>query len=469
MLDIMISNAILVTVNKKRDIIYDGTIAIKDGRIIDLGPTSELSGKYSTHNVARTMEAAGKVIFPGLINTHNHLFQTLLKGLGDDRVLSDWLVQVMFPSAAKLTPDETYYGAMIGCIEGLHSGATTVLDYMHTHPVDCLADGVIKAFNEIGMRGILGRGYSDTGEQFGTPGDVIEQKASIEKDCRRLLEKYHGTSDGRIKVWLAPAAVWSCTRETLQLTKMLADEYDTGIAVHVSETPFDREASRQLHGKWDIDVLEDLGIIGPNVLMVHCVHLTPRDIRMTKYFDAKVSHNPVSNMYLSSGIAPIPQLLETGVTVSLATDGAASNNSNDMLEVLKAAALLQKVYHRDPTIITAEKVLEMATIDGARAIGMEDEIGSLEIGKKADMFIFNPLLCAKAVPMHHPVSTLVYSAGGANIETVIIDGKIVLDGGQITAVNEREVLTRAQQIAEDLSERAQTKVLKYRPWRSIAY
>jgi len=469
LLDIMITNAILVTVNKKRDIIYDGTIAIKDGRIIDLGPTSELSGKYSSHNVARTMEAAGKVIFPGLINTHNHLFQTLLKGLGDDRVLSDWLVQVMFPSAAKLTPDEAYYGAMIGCIEGLHSGATTVLDYMHTHPVDCLADGVIKAFNETGMRGILGRGYSDTGEQFGTPGDVIEQKASIEKDCRRLLEKYHGTSDGRIKVWLAPAAVWLCTRETLQLTKMLADEYDTGIAVHVSETPFDREASRQLHGKWDIDVLEDLGIIGPNVLMVHCVHLTPRDIRMTKYFDAKVSHNPVSNMYLSSGIAPIPQLLETGVTVSLATDGAASNNSNDMLEVLKAAALLQKVYHRDPTIITAEKVLEMATIDGARAIGMEDEIGSLEIGKKADMFIFNPLLCAKAVPMHHPVSTLVYSAGGANIETVIIDGKIVLDGGQITAVNEREVLTRAQQIAEDLSERAQTKVLKYRPWRSIAY
>lgn len=467
MVDILITNAVIVTVNKQRDIIWDGAVAIKGDRIVDIGPTRAVANKYPA--AQKTISAQGKAVFPGLINTHNHLFQSLLKGLGDDRVLSDWLVQVMFPSAAQITQEEAYYGALLGCLEGLHSGTTTVLDYMHAHPGPELADGVIKAFDELGIRGILGRGYIDNGRDFGTPAAIMQESATIEDDCRRLLNTYHNAKGGRLKVWIAPAAVWLSTREALLMSKRLAEEYNTGIAVHVSETPFDREAAKVLHGAWDIDVLEQLGLLGPNLLMVHCVHLTPHDIRMTKYFDVKVSHNPVSNMYLSSGVAPIPRLLEAGVVVGIATDGAASNNSNDMLEVLKLTALMQKVHHLDPTVITAEKVLEMATIDGARAVGLADEVGSLEIGKKADLFIFNPQLSVKAVPMHHPVSTLVYSSSQANVETVIIDGKIVLDNGKNLLCNEEQVCSKAQAIADDLSKRAGTAQYKHRPWRSLAY
>ncbi|HHU31215.1 MAG: amidohydrolase family protein [Zhaonellaceae bacterium] len=467
MIDILLLNGTVVTVNKKREIIEDGAVAIKGDKIVDIGLSKILAEKYS--DAKTKIDATGKVLFPGLINTHNHLFQSLLKGLGDDRVLSDWLVQVMFPSAAKLTSEEAYYGALLGCMDGIHSGTTTIMDYMHAHPRTNLADGVIKAFQTLGVRGILARGYMDNGADFGTPKAIMQDSKTIEDDCVRLLDTYHNLNNGRIKIWIAPAAVWLSTKESLLMSKRLADAYKTGIAVHISETPFDREASRILHGKWDIDVLEELDVMGPNVLMVHCVHLTPRDIRMTKFYDAKVSHNPVSNMYLSSGVAPVPRMIEAGITVGVATDGAASNNSNDMIEVLKFTALLQKVHHLDPTIITAEKVLEMATIDGARALGLENEIGSLEVGKKADLFVFNPKLSAKAVPMHNPVSTLVYSSSTNNVETVIIDGKIIMENGKILTVNEGEMLCRAQQVAEELSIKAETNIYKKRPWRSLAY
>lgn len=467
MLDLLIKNATVVTMNKRREILRDGAVAVQGDRIVETGAAAELVKKYP--DVKKTIDAAGKAVFPGLINTHNHLFQTLLKGLGDDKVLSDWLAQMTFPSAVHLTPEDTYYGAMLGCIDGIRSGTTTMLDYMYPHPQPGLSDGIIKAFRELGIRGVFGRGYMDTGVEFGVQPGIMQDVATIEKDARRLLEEYHNADDGRLQIWLAPAAVWSNSRESLEMTGRLAKEYNTGITIHISETPFDREAARQLHGYWDIDVLEKLGLMGPNLLMVHCVHLTPKDIRMAKYFDAKVSHNPVSNMYLSSGVPPIPRLVEAGVTVSVATDGAGSNNSNDMLEVLKFTALLQKVHHTDPTIITAEKVLEMATIDGARALGMEDRIGSLEPGKKADLFIFNPAAAAKAVPMHHPVSTLVYSSSQANVEMVIIDGRIVMENGILTRVDEREMLKKGQQAADDLSRRAGTYHLKDRPWRSLAY
>lgn len=467
MIDTLITNATIVTINNNREILNNGALAIKGDRIIDIGSSEVLTKKY--RDAQKIIDATGKAIFPGLINTHNHLFQSLLKGLGDDRALADWLVQVMFPSAAKLTPEEAYYGAMLGCIDGIHSGTTTVMDYMHAHPGPGLADGVIKAFQELGIRGVLGRGYMDNGAEFGTPKAIMQDIKTIEADCVRLLDSYHNSNNGRIKIWVAPAAVWLSTKESLLMSKRLADTYQTGIAIHVSETPFDREASKVLHGNWDIDILAELDIIGPNVLMVHCVHLTPHDIRMTKYFDAKVSHNPVSNMYLSSGVAPIPRLVEAGVTVGIATDGAASNNSNDMLEVLKFAALMQKVHHLDPTIITAEKVLEMATIDGARALGLENEVGSLEVGKKADLFIFNPALSAKAVPMHNPVSTLVYSSSPVNVEMVIIDGSIVLEDGEIKTVKEKNLLAKIQEIADRLSVKAGTNAFKNRTWRSLAY
>jgi 5-methylthioadenosine/S-adenosylhomocysteine deaminase len=464
---VLIDNATIVTLNPNRDIIKEGALAILDDKIVAIGPSSRVRSAYPL--AEKTIDASGMVVFPGLINTHTHLFQTLLKGLGDDRVLSDWFASMTGPSAVHLTEDDVYQASRIGVLDAIRSGTTTMLDYMYPHPRPRLGDQVIRAFSELGIRGILGRGMHNCGEEFGVPTGIMQDVDTIIEDCRRLHETYDEGPGGRIRVWLAPAAVWSNDADCLKAVRSLASSLGTGITVHISETPFDREAAEKLHGSPDMEALERLGVLGPDVLLVHCVYLINREIRVCKDLDVKVSHNPVSNMYLSSGVAPIPRMIETGITVGLATDGAASNNSQDMIETLKFCALLHKVDTLDPTIITAEKVLEMATIDGARALGLEDEIGSLEIGKKADLFIFDPLSSPKSVPLHHPVSTLVYSSSEENIKTVIIDGKVVMEDGVIQTADEEKVLRSAQKVAEDLAKRAGTSGLVRRPWRSLAY
>lgn len=465
MIDYLLLNATVVTLNSRREIYSEGAVAVQGERIVAVGPKEEVLRRFGT--AKEVWDLAGKAVFPGLINTHNHLFQTLIKGLGDDRVLSDWLKYVTFPTSAHLEPEDTYYAALLGCLDGLHSGTTTMVDYMYPHPRPGLSDGILEAFRTVGIRGVFGRGCMNTGEKYGVPPVIMQGPGEVEADFRRLCRQYQ---DDLTKIWLAPAAAWSNDKEMLLKIKELAREYDTGIMIHISETPFDREATEDLHGIPDVNLMVELGMMGPRLLMVHCVHLTARDIRIAKHFDARVSYNPTSNMYLCSGVAPVPRLVEAGVTVSLATDGAGSNNSNDMLETLKIAALLQKVHNLDPTVITAEKVLEMATIDAARALGLENEIGSLEVGKKADLFVFNPLGAAKAVPMHHPVSALVYSSTQANVEMVMVNGKIVLSGGRVHTVNEGSILPEAHRAAVKLAERAGIlRVLRERGWRFLAF
>ena len=352
-------------------------------------------------------------------------------------------------------------------IEGLHSGVTTTFDYMYPHPVGTfnLDDGIIKGMMKLGVRSFLGRGCVDTGVEFGVYPAMIEKVPDIEKSIRNLYEKYNNAAKGKIKIALAPAAIWSNSGESLAMLKKLSNELDLLISIHISETNFDRASSKKLHGKDEIELLEELGLLNEKLIMVHCVELTNEDIRKIKASGATVSHNPVSNMYLSSGVAPIPLLNQEGIMVGLGVDGAASNNSNDFIELLKMTALLQKVHHRNPTIMTADKVLEMATIEGARSLGIDDIVGSLEPGKKADLFIFNPKLDFKAVPMHNPVSTLIYSSGNKNVETVFVDGEIVLENGKVVNVAEDEVADNIQRVADELSMKAGTYKLKRRPWK----
>lgn len=466
MIDLLLKDATIVTMDPQRTIRKEAAMAVDGGRILEVGPTGPLAERYPAR---RVLDLPGRIVFPGLINTHNHLFQSLFKGLGDDRVLADWLRDVTFPSAVHLEAQDCYTAALLGCSEALRSGVTTQLDYMYAHPREQLADGVLQAFSDLGIRGILARGFMDAGAEFGVQPAMMETRETIAADVRRLAGAWHGSQDGRIRVWLAPAAVWSNTRETLALARDLARELDTGVTLHISETPFDREASQRFHGAPDIDVAQEMGLLGPGFLMVHCVYLTPRDIRMARALDARISHNPVSNMYLSSGVAPVPAWNQAGIPVGLGTDGAGSNNSNDMIELLKMTALLQKVTHRDPTVITAEKVLEMATIEGARAVNLDGEIGSLEAGKRADFFVFHPARDLKAVPMHHPVSTLVYSSGNRNVEAVAVDGVFLLEEGRLLPFGEEALAARAQACADDLARRAGTAAGKDRPWRSLAY
>ena len=467
MIDCIIKDTTIVTMNPAREVLYGAAIAIDKGRILEVGESDTLAAKY--RDARRAIDGEGKAVFPGLINTHNHLFQTNLKGMGDDKVLKDWLNDMTYPVGGMLQPEDCYTGALIGCIEGIRSGVTTQLDYMYPHPMDGLDDAVIRVFRELKIRGIFGRGYMDCGAEFGVRREIMQTPEKIEADVRRLVEQYQGADNGRISIWLAPAITWGTSAECLRLTAKLKKELGLGLTIHTAETMFDRESTIALHGVDDLDILVQYGLLDEKTLLVHCVQLTDRDLRIIKYHGAKVSHNPVSNMYLSSGVAPIPKMNMANIDVSLGTDGAASNNSNDMLEVLKLTALLQKVTHRDPTIMTADKVLEMATIEGARCLGMDHEIGSIEPGKRADLFVFNPERNIKAIPMHHTVSTLVYSSSMDNIETVLVDGEPVLLDGVLTTMDEEIVIKRCRAQADDLAERTGTTSLKRRPWRSLSY
>lgn len=462
-MDRLFIHATIVTMNPARDIIEAGAVYISGDRIQDVGPTLDLQARYPQ---AEVIDCANRVIIPGMINTHTHLFQTLLKGLGDDRILKDWFTSMTGPSAVVLTPDDCYAAALHGCVESIKAGVTTLVDFMYVHPRSGLTEPVIQAFEETGMRGVVGRGYMTAGADVGVPEPLIEDVDAALADARRLIRQYNKPG-ARVQVGLAPCMIWGVDQETLEKTRRLADEEGALITFHVSETPFEIEISLRRFGMRDLPFLEHLGFLGPDVLAVHCVYCDDKDIRILKLRDVKVSHNPCSNMYLASGFAPIPQMLLAGVTVSLATDGPASNNNHNLIHSLKFAALLHKGYHRDATIITAEKVLEMATIDGARALGLQDEIGSIEAGKKADLVVlqFDNFF---ATPLHNPVSALIYAALGNEPELVMIDGQVVMQNRLMQTISEARVLELAQAAATGVSERAGTARFKHRPWRSFA-
>lgn len=442
MIDLLIENAQIVTL-RGEEILRNSSIAIRDTRIVDIGDTPTLAARHK--NPKRTIDATGKVLFPGFVNNHNHLFQTLIKGLGDDMVIADWLKHIAYPLAGRITPQDAYHAAKIGLMESIHSGVTTTVDYMYAHPVPLISDAVIRAMQDLGTRAIYARGFVSAGEAYGIQPAMMETPEEVIADFRRLVETYEKPSHGKLRIWMAPSTPWANTPEMLKKTWEECCKSGAGYTVHISETENPRNRAKELHEVIDTKALEKYGILGKNVLLVHCVAVDEEDLELFRRHDVRISHNPVCNMYLASGVAPVPRMLELGITVGLGLDGAASNNSQDMIETLKTTALLHKVSTRNPKIISAWKVLELATIDSARSIGMEEEIGSLEIGKKADLFIFNPALTAKSTPMHNPVSTLVYSSSASNIETVIIDGAVILENGSILGMDEEAYLKEVQE------------------------
>jgi len=463
-MDIIIKGATIITMNEIREVIAKGSIVIRSDSIIEINDSDDLSEKYPG---AKVIDANGKVIMPGLINTHNHMFQGLLKGLGDDRVLIDWFRHVTGPSSVELTPDDCYIAGMLGALESIRSGATTVVDYMYPHARPDLSEPIIRSMIESRIRGIYGRGFIDTGIDAGIPKALIENASKALDDARQLHSRYNGYNNGMISIWLTPIAIWGLSDEALNYVRDLAEETGMPVSYHVAETPYEVENAHKRFGMSELSYLAEINFLNPRVLAVHCVYLNQRDIRILKCFDVKVSHNPVSNMYLSSGVAPIPEMLMAGITVGLATDGAASNNNQNMIQTLKFASLLHKVATKDSTIITADKVFEMATIDGAKAIGLSDQIGSIEVGKKADLIILN-LNNPFVTPVHNPVSAITYSATGNEVETVLINGQIVMEDNRVLVFEEEKVLEEVRIAAENLAVRAGTKRFQNRPWRSFA-
>jgi 5-methylthioadenosine/S-adenosylhomocysteine deaminase len=460
----LVIDAHVVTMDPLRRVLPDGSVGISGGKITWVGRQSD----PDRPRASRTIDARDKYLFPGLVNTHTHLFQTLLKGLGDDRVLVDWFRCMTGPSAAVLTEEDCYVAALCGALEALSSGTTCIKDFMYVHPAPNLSDAVARGLEESGIRAVFARGYCDMGAESGVPPALIQPLDVILADCERVANAYHGAAGGRLSVRFAPCMIWTVTAESLRAIRELSTRLGVGLTMHVSETAFELENSRQRFGMNDLRYLAEIGFLGPDVLAVHCVHLDERDIGILKAFDVKVSHNPTSNMYLSSGVPPVPDMLAAGITVGLASDGPASNNNHNMVEVLKFAALMHKLDRLDPTVITAEKVLEMATIDGAHALGLNDQIGSIEPGRQADVVVYDLDRSLQAAPVHRPVSSLVYSANGAEVDTVMVGGRLIVQGGEFVSIDRERVLADARRVARDLVLRAGTGWLRDRPWRSTA-
>jgi 5-methylthioadenosine/S-adenosylhomocysteine deaminase len=457
------ADAWLITMNERREVLESASVCVENDRIVAVSTRQDLQKRFPT---AETVDCRGRILMPGMVNTHTHLFQTLLKGLGDDMVLKKWFTCMTGPSGVHLTPDDAHVAALHGCVESIRSGVTTLVDFMYVHTRPGMIKSVVDAFEQTGMRGFACRGFVSLGEEYGVPRELIEEPEHAIGDAREQMRRYNKPG-ARVQVGVAPNMIWAVDEKGYRLTRKLADEEHALITTHVAETTFELQTAATRYGMNDTEFLSEIGFLGPDVLAAHCVHCTPHDIRILKHHNTKVAHNPCSNMYLASGCPPIPAMLMADVTVGLASDGPASSNNHSLFQAMKFAALIQKGFHQDATIMTAEKVMEMATIDGARAVGLEKEIGSIEVGKKADLIVidFNN---AFMTPIHHPVSAIVYSALGNEVTSVMIDGRFVMRDGALTGVNEAEVRRQAQISADDLARRAGSDRFKKRPWRSMA-
>lgn len=444
----ILADACIVTMNPARDVLDRASVLIRGDRIAGIGTAARLSHENPDADV---IDCSGGILIPGMVNTHTHLFQTLLKGPGDDMVLKKWFTCMTGPAAVELTVADARIAAMHGCIESIRSGVTTLVDFMYVHPRPGLTQAVIDAYETTGMRGFVCRGFLSDGVHYGVPEQLIETPQKALQDARTLILSQNPRG-GRVQVGLAPCMIWALDEASLRQTRALADELNAFVTIHVAETPFEIEHAMNHYGRTDTELLSDIGFLRPDVLAVHCVQCGSNDIHLLHQHDVKVSHNPCSNMYLASGFAPVPEMLRAGITVGLGSDGPASSNNHSLFQAMKFAALMQKGFHRDATIMTAQKALEMATIDGARAVGLEAEIGSVEVGKKADLAVIDTR-SAFIAPLHDPVSALVYSAVGSETSLVAIDGRIVMRDGKLLAVDEAAVRREAQHAAGALAER----------------
>ncbi len=449
-IDLLVKNAeYIVTMDRERRMIRNGALAVDGGLVLEAGKTDDLSGRYKA---VRTIDAKGKFLFPGFITTHTHLFQTLLKGLGRDKTLFDWLNSSVRVALHNFDEESMYWGAMTGLTEALRTGTTTVTDFQYCHSRPGLDRPVLDAYEKLGIRGVLSKSHTDVSA---FPSEIacpwVESEEEFFRDTDDLCSEFE--NHPTIGMSIAPGIIWDLTRRGYQLTRELADKWKIPITMHLVETEDDDQYARQTYGMSAIDLLEETGVLGPDFVSVHSVHMTDYDIERFKKYGVTVSHCPVSNMILASGAAPVPRFLEEGIPVSLAADGAASNDTQDMLEVLKMTALQHKLVTRNAAVVSAAEVLEMATLGGARALMMEKEIGSLEAGKKADFFIYNPLN-ARSIPVHDPVSTLVYSSAQPNVETTVVGGKVLLDEGRLVSADEEEMLRETQRVAASLVERS---------------
>jgi 5-methylthioadenosine/S-adenosylhomocysteine deaminase len=425
--DLLITRGTLVTMNSSRDIQEDGAIAIKGDTIVAIGPRAELSARFQPKQI---IDATNKLVLPGFINGHTHVPMTLMRGLHDDVTLHDWLYKYIFPAEARnVTEEYVRWGTRLAAAEQIRGGVTTFADMYY------FEDAVAEETKAAGMRGVLGETWID----FPAPDNKTEAEMSAYTE--KFLKRWQG--DPLIHAAAAPHSIYTCSQKTLQDAATLARKYHAPILIHTAEMQKEVDDSLKQNGTSPVQYLDKIGILGPDVVSAHCIFVDEADRKILAQRQVGCVHNPSSNMMLASGVSPVAEMRAAGIAVGLGTDGpAGSNNDLDLMEEMDLTAKLAKISKMDPLAMNAKAVVEMATIEGARAIHMEKEIGSLEPGKKADLILID-LDKPNAVPIYDIYAALAYALKGSDVRTVVIGGKVVMRDRKLLTINEDQVLAKA--------------------------
>jgi 5-methylthioadenosine/S-adenosylhomocysteine deaminase len=433
--DLLISGGTVVTMDASRAILDDGAVAVKGDTIVAVGPRSELEARYAAK---QTIDARGGLVLPGFINGHTHVPMTLFRGLHDDVTLNDWLYKYIFPAEAKNVNEEfVRWGTRLAAAEQIRVGVTTFADMYY------FEDAVAEETKAAGMRGVLGETFID----FPAPDN--KNQAEMLAYTEKFLKKWQG--DPLIHAAAAPHSIYTCSQKTLQDSAALARKYHAPILIHTSEMKKEWEDSEKANGMSPVQYLDKIGILGPDVVSAHCIFVDAADEKTLAQKQVGCVHNPSSNMMIASGVSPVADMRAAGVAVGLGTDGpAGSNNDLDLMEEIDLAAKLAKITKMDPLALNAKAVVEMATIDGARALHMDKEIGSLETGKKADVILIG-LDEPNAVPMYDIYAQVAYALKGSDVQTVVIGGRMVMRDRKLLTVNEVEAIAKAREYKKSIA------------------
>jgi 5-methylthioadenosine/S-adenosylhomocysteine deaminase len=427
--DTIVSGGTVVTMDAQRHIYNDGAVAVKGDTIVAVGSLADIEAKYES---AQTIDAKNTLVLPGFINGHTHVPMTLFRGLHDDVTLNDWLYKYIFPAEKKnVTEEFVRWGTRLAAAEQIRSGVTTFADMYY------FEDAVAEETKAAGMRGVLGETFID----FPAPDNKTE--AAMLEYTEKFMKKWHG--DPLIHAAAAPHSIYTCSQQTLQDASSLARKYHAPILIHVAEMKKEWEDSEKQNGMSPVQYLNKIGVLGPDIVAAHCIFVDETDRKLLAQQNVGCVHNPSSNMMIASGVSPVPEMRTAGIAVGLGTDGpAGSNNDLDLMEEIDLAAKLAKITKMSPLALNALAVVEMATIDGARALHMEKEIGSLEAAKKADLILIS-LDEPNAVPMYDVYAQIAYALKGSDVQTVMIGGRVVMRDHKLLTVDELAAIAKARE------------------------
>ncbi|MBU9723869.1 MULTISPECIES: amidohydrolase [Bacillaceae] len=436
----LIKNGYVLTMNADKEIFEHGDVLVDGSVLKEIGQINE-----ADYPGAEVIDAEGKIVMPGLVNTHVHLNQQLGRGIADDVDLLTWLRERIWPYESNMTEEDVYVSALACCAELIRSGVTTFAE-AGGHGIDAMA----KAITESGLRGILSRSTMDSGE--GLPASWVEPTDVCLQKQVDHYHKWNNTVDGRIRYWFNIRTIFNATDELLVETKKLADQFNAGIHMHIAEIEDEVQLVKDTRGATTAEHLGNLGVLGKNLLSVHTVYMSELELNLYQEHGVKVSHNPGAAMKVL-GFPKIPEMLEKGICVAIGTDGAPANNRMDMFQEMHLTSLIHKGRLADPQVVPAYQVLEMATRNGAQALLWEDEIGSLEVGKKADLIIVNPDDFG-SLPLHNPVGNLVYSMSSSRVESSMCNGQWVMKGRKLVHIDENVLIEQMKKHGREIIERA---------------